>query len=840
MKIKKRYGAAGAQPVAIDDVEPMMVAFKRDATTDTELYSTQALMAEFEEEGALDDGFPDPVQTSQEADAFPRLAVSRPEPLIVPIKAARTAKAPSGWPIYLIALFVSAMWAGAPIAFAYGYRQAKSPFDFDPFVMLVLSAMAIGPAALVWVAAYMIQQGRRLGAETARAKTLADELIAPTLAAGLQAGEIARTMREEIASAGQAALEARETLQGLREALSVESQRLLEAATQSAQAAGDLTRTLASERVEMSSLSQTLETRSAIIAQAITEQTRKVSEASDLAEAQLREAEASLTARAADLTAAAGVAGDTARTAGEDLTRHIARLEMAGLGVAEQISTVDKGLSEQRAGLVTITHALRADQDLFAEQAETHAAQLTDFISQTRMSAAEMGDHAVKGGEALQGLIAAATQQFGELAQAAKDERDAFEASTLEALGAVSNAAAEERSRLEAQTREAIQALSIAAEKTRVATDQHAETAREQVDQLSEAAFSAGQKANRVFETRLTEAKELIERSADMVEQAGAATARKLEEGTAAAKIALNELSTMLADIEARASRMPAAARGQAEEVRLAVSESMDDLVEQARHTARETQAIDAAFQDRVRRNYEMLTDAVRLMGSVAGATGTFTSVPSATPPLEAEPARAPRVRLTRPVAEAVDDPQDLSKVPRATGKRTRLKLTPTASDAEFSHVFEEAGGRSAPKLQSDAEGWTWKDLLTSLDAKDTVSPTTPLDDSLIEDILDMGLDSAVLLPGSRIEQIAAALEADDGDGARQVVRKLAPAATRRLARHLSEDDAFRRRTLSFLGHYQDQLAETLDTNPADLTRQLGTDAGRCYLLLEAASADLV
>ena len=54
---------------------------------------------------------------------------------------------------------------------------------------------------------------------------------------------------------------------------------------------------------------------------------------------------------------------------------------------------------------------LRADQDLFAEQAETHAAQLTDFISQTRLSAAEMGDHAVKGGEALQGLIAAAAQQ---------------------------------------------------------------------------------------------------------------------------------------------------------------------------------------------------------------------------------------------------------------------------------------------------------------------------------------------------------------------------------------------------------------------------------------------
>ncbi len=840
MKIKKRYGAAGGQPAVIDDVEPMIVAFKRDATTDTELYSTQALMAEFEEEGALDDGFPDPTPSAAEVDNFPRLAVSRPDPIIVPTKVRKSAKTPSGWPIYLVALFVSAMWAGAPIAFAYGYRQAKSPFDFDPFVILVLSAMAIGPAALVWVAAYMIQQGRRLGAEAARAKVLADELIAPTLAAGMQAGEIAKAMREEIVGAGRAALEARETLQGLREALSVESQRLVEATTRSAQSAGDLTRTLASERAEMSSLSQILETRSGVIAQAITEQTRKVSEASDLAEAQLREAEASLTARTADLALAAGTAGDTARTAGEDLTRHIARLEMAGLGVAEQISSVDKGLSEQRAGLVTITHALRADQDLFAEQAETHAAQLTDFISQTRLSAAEMGDHAVKGGEALQGLIAAAAQQFSELAQAARAERDAFGASTLEALSAVSNAAAEERSRLEAQTREAIGALAIAAEQTRAAADRHAETAREQVDQLSEAAFSAGQKANRVFETRLTEAKDLIERSADMVEQAGAATARKLDEGTAAARSALNELSAMLADIETRAARMPAAARGQAEQVRLAVSESMDDLVEQARHTARETQAIDAAFQERVRRNYEMLTDAVRLMGSVAGAAGTFAAGPSAGLSIEAEPVLAPRVRLTRPTVETVDDPQDPPKTPRAASKRTRLKLTPTASDAEFSHVFEEAGGRSAPKPQSDAEGWTWKDLLTSLDAKDTVSPAPPLDDSLIEDILDMGLDSAVLLPEPRIEQIAAALEADDGDGARAVVRNLAPAATRRLARHLSEDEAFRRRTLSFLGHYQDKLAETLDTNPADLARQLGTDAGRCYLLLEAASADLV
>jgi mono/diheme cytochrome c family protein len=54
------------------------------------------------------------------------------------------------------------------------------------------------------------------------------------------------------------------------------------------------------------------------------------------------------------------------------------------------------------------------------------------------------------------------------------------------------------------------------------------------VDQLAEAAFSAGQKANQVFESRLEEARSLIARSAQMVEEAGDATARRLPPGATA------------------------------------------------------------------------------------------------------------------------------------------------------------------------------------------------------------------------------------------------------------------------------------------------------------------
>src|SRR5882757_5512410 len=50
---------------------------------------------------------------------------------------------PPGWPIYLLALAVSALWALGPIAFAFGYRHAIAPLRDDSFAMLVFGLLAI-------------------------------------------------------------------------------------------------------------------------------------------------------------------------------------------------------------------------------------------------------------------------------------------------------------------------------------------------------------------------------------------------------------------------------------------------------------------------------------------------------------------------------------------------------------------------------------------------------------------------------------------------------------------------------------------------------------------------
>lgn len=748
---------------------------------------------------------------------------------------------PPGWPIWLVALAVSVLWALAPIAFAIGYRSNVAPLQNDPFALAVFALLAIGPAAFVLGAAYMIRQGQKLAHETQRSKALAEDMLAPALLAAARTGDIAHVIRDEIARAGSAAEEARETLVALREALAFETEKLTGATAQSVRTAQELASTLGRERTEMSGLAQTLDAQAARVADSIGQQATMVTQATEMAETQMREAGTSLSARAAELAAAAGETRDAARMAGEDLTRHIARLETAGVGVADQVRAVEAGLTEQRAALVALSQTLKGDHETFAADAEAHAGKLAEFIDEARRSAAEMSERAVTGGETLRRLMADATLQFRDIAETAKAEREEFGQSTLHALDAVSTAAAEQRAQLEAQTRAAIDALAKAAEETRAAAARHAATAREQVDQLSEAAFTAGQKANQVFEARLEEARALIEQSSKMVEDAGAATARKLSEGAASARTTLDELAAMLAELEARAAKLPAAAAGQAEQVRAAVADGMDELMAQARRTAEQAQAIDAAFQDRVRRNFEMLSEAVKLMGVAAVAQPL---------PLE-EPARAPR--KARPAPEDAEEALELSEPvepPDAAladriGLRNRIRLTPTATDREFSAVFEAAGGppaAPAPREEGEEgdETWTWKDLLASLDGAD--GEGARLEQSLAEELARMGVDPAKLLPEGRVEEIAAAVQAGDLDGAREVVRKLAPAATRRIARRMFTDDEVKRRTEIFVRRYKTLVDDAMARDPEGhaLAGLLGADAGRIFLLLDAAAGDMI
>lgn len=771
------------------------------------------------------------------------------------VEAAREQAAPDGprpWPYYTAAAVLSALWSLGPIMFAWGYRREVVPFQNDMFALAVFAMLALGPAALVWIAAFLLHQGAKLAAEARRGQALADTLVQPSMIAARGAGTAVQLVRQEIVLATEAAGEARTELMALRDILAAESSRLVETAQSSHRTAAALTQELSAERERMEQLAGVLDAQAGAVAEAIGRHARMVAEASDLAQTQIREAEATLAARAADLASAAGEASDAARLAGDTLDRQVTRLETASLGVGDQVRAVEEGLTEQRAALVAIAHGMRADHEGFAAEIETQRAQLVDVLTHTRAGASELNETTARSGEALGRLIADAGGQLEEVARSAAEERDLFSAAATQSLTALAEIASREREEMSRQTQDTIDAVAASAENARKAAEAHAEGVRHQIDQLSESAFVAGQKADQVFQARLEEARSMIDQSAELVQDAGERSAAKLAEGIATARQTLNELESMLSDVDARVARLPADAEARTQSVRASIERGMEDLMASARKAAEETQSIDAAFQERVRRNYDMLSEAVRLMGVVAGAAGGASGTRSGQPrlsqtPLVSEPPREeppaptveppPRIEPP-PQAEAAPTPESAEAAEAAEPSlRPRLKLTPTATDEEFKTVFESAGGREAP--DPNDESWTWRELLSSMD--EPQGEPAAVAERLIGEIEAMGIDAAALLPRARIDQIAAQMSGGDPTAGRVAARQLAPAAIRRLSRRMLVDRSLRAQADSFVRRYQGMIDDAA-ARPGEamvLGALLGSDQGRAFLLLDVGLCDV-
>jgi len=767
----------------------------------------------------------------------PTLDLRGPE-ATVPLRSEDVPRRMSGVLFWTLATAIAFLWALAPIAFALGYARGVPAFKVEGFALTVFAGLAIGPALLTLLGAYLLRQATGIADELRRTRTLTDRIVTPAALAAVGASSAVEAMRQGVDDAANAAQRAREHIVSLRQALAEETGRLAEAAAESAKMAHQLAQGLGHERTAMETLSQSLDARSTAVVDAIGSQARMVAEASDLAETQLREAEAALAARAADLAAAAAEASDAARVGAEDLSRQIARLETAGHGVGDQVSAVEKSLAAQRAALVEISQALRSDQEDFASEAETRTAQLTEFVAYTRVGATELSDTASMGAEILRGLISAAADQFRELAEGAAAQREALAENAKKTLETIGDVAESQRTLLEDELKAAMEAMAKSALEASEGVEARVEAARSRVDQLNEIAFSAGQKADAVFESRMEEARDIIEHSAQMVEQAGARTSQKLQESVQSARGTLDELEAMLAEISKRTADLPAEALQKAAEVRVSIEQGVEQLMNAVRRTAEETAAIDQAFQERVRRNYEMLSEAAGAVTASTASTVAARSAPTQALASRARPTPPPVQPEPFPMA-VFDDEED-----EPPTDRRRLRLTPTATDQEFRSVFEQASARKQAPPPSAAEpegegGWSWRNLLAGIENS---SPgDAALGEKLSAEITAMGIDPHALLPRGRIDEIAAALQTRDAGGGREVVKRLAPAAIRRLVRRLFSDSTLKGNTERFLKRYAGMIEEAAgqDREGFLLAALLSSDAGRAYLLLDAANGDL-
>jgi hypothetical protein len=779
---------------------------------------------------------------------------------------------------YVFAAIAASVWAGCVVAFAMAYQGRDWSFEFRPAQTVLLILVAGLPSAFVFLLARAFQDGARLAGEARRARSLSDDLVAPAALAAVQAAGVVDVVRAEIDRAVAATEQARENLSSLREALAAETQQISHAAQEAVQSAQTLASALSSERTELSSLSETLGAQAGDIARAIADHTRLVSEASDLAQTQIQEAEAVLAGRAADFAVAAGDARAAAALAAGDLAEQAQKLGHVGDDAAERLGRLWTGLSVERDLMASLLERLKASQDEAAVRLEAQRALLTDAADAAHDSAHEVLAAAREAAEGFKAHAADAALEVENFAQRAQAAHDGLDQSARTTLGLFTSAVADERALLDAEARAAIAQLSTTAAEARAAAHKDAEavradieafahTARHRLEELGEAAFAAGQRADVAVDSRIAAARRLIEDSASLVEAAGQATARRVEAAFAPVRGAISDLEALMNTIEQQADRLPEEARARAEQVRKAVEQGVGDLTAAARRAAEETQAIDAAFQERVRQNYEMLNEAVQMMGRVAGAVEEAVQAGESKiepPTVSPEPAingsgRGAMQLGLRGALDIGDDEEEEEPVlafpaakapsplsangpPPATAVRPRLKLTPTAEDKAVKTVFEGAAGakprrdRAAPS--PGADGWTWKELLSGMDG-DKVDDDV-LAERLISEIQALGVDSTALLPRARIDEISRTVSTSGLAAGRALVRRVAPAAVRRLSRRIAEDGGLRRDVEGYVRRYEDLLSEqtSLERGAGMAETLLGSDPGRAFLLLGAAVGD--
>ena len=808
------------EPVSVE--RPMSERRKRKLAEER---ARVALQAEVEDAADLDIAILPDFATSA---ATPPAAFDAPPPP-APTFAPRLAEpAPTGRHAYLIALLGAALWIAGVISWG-AFEFGAGRFELEPLRLAFFGLIALAPAGLAIMLAHAVRQGAGLATETRRAHDMAQALLAPTALAAQQTGDVLNTLRNDIDQATLAAERARNEMALLREALSQETTRLNEAAEVAGRTARRLTEQLGGEREAMSALGARLDTQASSVTDAVERQSRMVVDASDLAQTQLREAEAALAARAADLAAAAGEAQDAARLAADDLARQTLRLENAGSGVAEQIQSVEEGLGQQRASLVAAAFALRTDQEDFSAQVESQRAQLTEQLSAARAASGDLGDTTVATSESLKELVEAATDQFRALVELSQREADGFDNATKIALDRFEALAAEARDALVEETRRALAALQATAAEAQDAASSAADQAQLRADRLGEALFDAAQKADQAADARIDGARRIVNESAGLVDEVGERTVERLEATVERMNAALARIEETVIDLDERAATLPEQAAARVDAVRASVEEGLAALAAASRKAADDTEALDAGFQERVRRNYEMLTEAVRLMGVVSGDSSASRRADAR---LESRPEQRveQRPEPREPERRVTENPRPEN---RGFGLRGRLKLEPTeaarpASDAGLD--WSDLEGRNAvgdPPLDLDTP------VMPPQDAE-------ALSERIFAAIRRMGVDPNALLPRSRVEEAAEALTARDPDRARQIVRRVAPAAVRSVSRRVLSDPDLKQDAEQYVRGFGRSLQDHARTGDGlAVLNRLASDGGRAFMLLDAAVGDL-
>jgi hypothetical protein len=425
-----------------------------------------------------------------------------------------------------------------------------------------------------------------------------------------------------------------------------------------------------------------------------------------------------------------------------------------------------------------------------------------------------------------------------------------------------------------AQTLEALkssaEAMRFAAEEAHQKANQQMVDNQRQLDNVRQTAFEAGKDADSFMQTRMTDARALIEQSATLLDDTGNKIQERFGRLAAACADQARSVEDLLDGLDRRLATLPLEADARAKAIEAALNDTLVRLTHAGRRAADETAALDIAFQERLRDSYAALGEVVQRLGGLSGVLGTqshdafaATAIPavgpkpihhkaSPPPPLDAThietsapvaPAPAAAMATTAlpdnialgPVEPPTPSQPQLDKQthqnaplraervpatplpPPFEGVSSRLKISspvPIEDDP-----FEDLQIGRLVQSPSDGENsWSWKQLLSSLDAKGEKAETGRIAALLSELSLDTAISDTTL---DKLRGFASRSR----DQARRATREFANAEVRAMRQRLTSDPDLRANIVRFVEARREA---------ASRGRLTGNEA-RVYLVADAA-----
>ena len=529
---------------------------------------------------------------------------------------------------------------------------------------------------------------------------------------------------------------------------------------------------------------------------------------------------------------------------------------------------------------VAALRALDAIQQLdqAAVRGETALARAHDLMVLARVRADEAVGNVGQAVSALHDAAASASETARVVSETIQGEtaagRDAnlatvdeIRATAMANALAVTNALNQEAEAARVAGAQTLAALQASAEAVRFAAEEARQQSNQQMadnqrglDVVRQSAFDVGKEADAFMQTRIIDARALIEHSAGLLDETGNKIQERFGKLAAACADQARAVEDLLDGLDRRLESLPQEADARAKAIETALNETLMRLTDAGRKAADETSSLDAAFQERLRDSYSALGEVVQRLGGLSGVLAPMQQsntspmapaetaiqvaqpklpeppVPQTTAPQPTVPAAAPTLQPTASITlsgaplnqtppRPKPTPQHPNSAPQdqvrandqivAVSPRLNISSPMAIEDDPFSELQI---GRTQP-VSPDAEtGWSWKQVLSTLDAKGVKAETGRIAELLTE------LDLIAALTDGALEKLIA-MAGRSRDEARRSTRELVPNEVRAMRRKLTSDPDLRASIVRFVEARREAAARG---------RLVGNEA-RVYFVADAA-----